>query len=80
MDCLGESSVTTRMLRSWGRSEEEGDVRMESERRDVATSQGMLAAIRSQEGGVGRFSSEPLKEFSSPDTLILDVRSPDCDR
>lgn len=40
MDSLGESSVTTRVLISWGRSKEEGDVRMESERRDVATSQG----------------------------------------
>ena len=44
LDCLGESSVTTRVLISWGRSKEEGDVRMESERRDVATSQGKRAA------------------------------------
>ena len=46
MDCLGESSVTTRVLISWGRAEEEGDVRMESERRVVAISQGKPAASR----------------------------------
>ena len=68
------------MGRAWEYIEKEAIQRGGRDWRDVATSQGMLAAIRSQEGGVGRFSSEPLKEFSSPDTLILDVWSPDCDR
>lgn len=65
---------------AWEYIEKEATQRGGRDWRDVATSQGMLAAIRSQEAGVGRFSSEPLKELSSPDTLILDVRSPDCDR
>ena len=46
MGCLGEPSVTTRILISWRRSEEEGDVRLEAGRREVATSPGMPAASR----------------------------------